>query len=75
MTEIKTPLGSMVKCYNAERTVCDMLRSKRRFEIETVVRAVKNYVKGDSVNYKRLYEYSMLFKVERLLRNYLEVLQ
>ena len=75
LTEIKTPLGSMVKCYNAERTVCDMLRSKRRFEIETVVSAVKNYVKGDSVNFKRLYEYSTLFKVEGLLRNYLEVLQ
>ena len=43
MTIRKTTLGNEVRCYNAERTICDLLRSRNRLDEETVIGAVKNY--------------------------------
>ncbi|MBS7295325.1 MAG: abortive phage infection protein, partial [Treponema sp.] len=58
----------------AERTVCDILRSRSRMDEETVVSAVKNYVLSKDKDFFRLYEYAQKFKVSEQVRKYMEVL-
>ncbi|MBQ4340161.1 MAG: type IV toxin-antitoxin system AbiEi family antitoxin domain-containing protein [Firmicutes bacterium] len=70
----KTTLGNEVKCYNPERTICDILRSRNRLNIETVVSAIKNYAASSNKDLNLLAEYAPKFGVEKVLRNYLEVL-
>ncbi|MBE6020843.1 MAG: abortive phage infection protein [Clostridiales bacterium] len=70
----KTTLGNEVKCYNPERTICDILRSRNRLNIETVVSAIKNYAASSNKDLYLLAEYAPKFGVEKVLRNYLEVL-
>lgn len=70
----KTTFGNPVRCYDPERTVCDILRSRSRMDEETVISAVKNYAVKKDKNLFRLYEYAQKFKVLETVRKYMEVL-
>lgn len=70
----KNTLGNEVRCYNPERTICDLLRSRNRIDEETVVSAIKNYVKSSEKDLKLLAEYAPLFGVNKTLKRYMEVL-
>lgn len=74
LTKKRTTFGNMVPCYDAERTLCDILRSRRRLDDETVVAAIKNYSKSNEKDLFRLYEYAPKFHVLTTLKKYLEVL-
>ena len=74
LISLKTTFGNTVRCYNAERTICDLLRSRHRLEEEFVISAVKNYGTSKSKNLNLLSEYADLFKVKNLLKHYMEVL-
>lgn len=72
--EIKTTFGNIVKCYNPERTICDLLRSRSRLDEELVISAIKNYVNSKEKDLNRLAEYSMMFRVSKEVKKYIEVL-
>ena len=59
---------------DAERTVCDLLRSRTRIDEETVIAAIKNYAESRNKDLNKLSEYAKQFKVEKTLKRYLEVL-
>jgi predicted transcriptional regulator of viral defense system len=69
-----TTFGNEVRCYNPERTICDILRSRNRLDEETVVSAIKNYASFDKKDLNLLSVYAQQFKVSKELRKYLEVL-
>ena len=66
--------GNKVKCYNAERTICDILRSRNRLDDETLITALKKYAVSPNKNLNLLFEYSKMFRVSNILKKYLEVL-
>ena len=74
ITNKKTTFGNTVRCYNAERTVCDILRSRNRMDEETVISSLKNYSEHKDKNLLKLGEYAELFKVSEVVRQYMEVL-
>lgn len=70
----KTPAGNEVKLYNAERTLCDILKGRSRTDIQVISEAFKRYVKQEKINIPLLSKYAKLLRVEKKLRPYLEVL-
>lgn len=72
--EKKTTFGNTVRCYDPERTICDILRSRSRMEEETVIAAIKNYSEYKDKNLHNLGKYAELFNVSRQIRQYMEVL-
>lgn len=70
----KTTFGNPVRCYNMERTICDLLRSRSRCDEETVIGAIKNYAATKDKNLNLLADYARSLKVEKSLRRYMEVL-
>lgn len=70
----KTTFGNAVRCYNAERTICDVFRSRSRLDEETVISAIKNYVASTDKDLNMLAECASHFGVEKILKRYLEVL-
>lgn len=70
----KTTFGNSVQCYNMERTICDLLRSRSRCDEETVIGAIKNYAATKDKNLNLLADYARSLKVEKSLRRYMEVL-
>lgn len=70
----RTPFGREVPCYNAERTVCDLLRSRSRCDEETVIAALKNYAAEGRVNAPLLADYATRLGIMKKLKPYMEVL-
>lgn len=70
----QTPFGHTVPVYDMERTICDLLRSRSRIEIQTFQGALKSYARRKDKNLRALMQYAGMFKVEKILRQYLEVL-
>lgn len=74
VTTTKTPFDHTVPVYDMERTICDLLRSRSRMEIQVFQDALKQYVRRKDKNLRTLMQYAAMFHVEKLLRQYLEVL-
>lgn len=74
ITKTQTPGGNAVSVYDAERTLCDVLRSRNRVDVSVVTDAFKRYAAQKEKNIPRLSQYAKTLKVEEKLRSYLEVL-
>lgn len=72
--QLKTSFGNPIKVYNIERTICDILRSKNRIDIQILTDALKRVVKIKFLDYILISEYARKFNVEKALNNYMEVL-
>ena len=74
LTEAATTFGNAVRCYNAERCFCDILRDRKRMDEDTVLNFIKHYAAYEKKNLHRLAEYAQAFHMEDKVRTYLEVL-
>ena len=70
----KNTFGNEVRCYDAERTICDLLRSRKRMDEETVISAIKKYAAYKDKDLNRLAVYAEKFSVSKILKQYMEVL-
>lgn len=71
---LRTPAGNPVACYDLERTICDVIRSRNKMGTETVLSALKLYAASPKKNLNLLDEYARQMRVSGILRQYLEVL-
>lgn len=69
-----TPNGLKVNTYNAERTICELIQKRKKTDIQVTTSAIKSYMEQSKKDIPLLSEYATLFKVEKPLRYYLEVL-
>ena len=69
-----SPSGHSVRTYNAERTICDLFRSRKNIEVQDLQSAVKEYVRLKEKNIPQLLRYARAFSVEKQVRQYLEAL-
>lgn len=72
--ELNTAFGNPIIVYNIERTVCDILRSRSRIDIQILSDAMKRVAKNKNLDYILLMEYAETLNVKNLLNNYMEVL-
>ncbi len=70
----KTTFGNTIKVYSVERTICDIIRSRNRIDIQILIPALKKIVRLKSVDYSLLMNYAKKLKIEKILNHYLEVL-
>lgn len=74
LTSGKTIFGREIKCYDMERTICDIIRSRNQMDIAILADAIKRYSRRKDKNLPQLMRYAESFRVTKLLRNYMEVL-
>ena len=73
-TTLQTPAGNSVQAYDLERTICDVIRSRNKVGTETFLAALKMYAASPKKNLNKLNTYAKQMRVEKVLRQYLEVL-
>jgi predicted transcriptional regulator of viral defense system len=71
---LSSKMGHQVRTYDIERTVCDVLRNKRRIDAQTIIAALKNYAATPGKNLNRLRRYAEAFRLTKTVQSYLEVL-
>lgn len=70
----KTEFGRDIIMYNKERTICDLIRSRNQLDTDLINVAIRQYLAGKEKNIPLMMRYAEQFKVQRILRNYLEIL-
>lgn len=70
---IKDANGNKIKCYDIERNICDIIRSKNRIDSEQVKKTIKNYLKLKNKNLKKLSDYSKQMGIYEQVMNYVEL--
>ena len=71
---MKSPHGNEIRTTNLERTICDVLRSRNQIDIQFVNEALKKYVVHKDRNIDQLYNYASQFRIQRIVRTYIEIL-
>lgn len=74
LTQAQTPFGHTVSVYDRERTICDIVRSRNTVEAQIFQNAIKQYSRSREKNLRRLMQYAQAFHIEKILRQYMEVL-
>lgn len=71
---MNTPFGNSVPVYDPERTICDIIRSKSGIEIQTFRDALRQYTASNKKDLRKLMNYAQMFRIEKTLRQYMEIL-
>ncbi|MBE6688859.1 MAG: hypothetical protein E7588_06230 [Ruminococcaceae bacterium] len=73
-TTLRTPAGNDVPAYDLERTICDVIRSRNKLGTETFLAALKLYAASHKKDLNKLNSCAKKMRVDKVLRQYLEVL-
>lgn len=71
---VTNSFGHEIPMYDLERTICDLVRSRSHFEFQDFQSALKRYAKRKDKDLNKLMQYAKQFRVQNVLKNYLEVL-
>jgi hypothetical protein len=71
---IKSPHGNDIKTFNLERTICDLLRSRNQIDVQQINEPVKRYAGRKDRNIDLLFNYAGQFSIQKIIREYIEVL-
>jgi predicted transcriptional regulator of viral defense system len=71
---MNTPHGNQVRVTDLERTICDIVRSRNQIDVQVRNTALKGYVKNKDRNLNRLHAYAKQFRIQTIVRDYLEIL-
>ena len=72
--EMKSPFGMKIKVYDAERTICDIIKNKNKIDSEIFVEALKEYARSKNKNLSKLTKYAKIMKIEKKVNEYMEIL-
>ncbi len=72
--EMTSPYGNPIKIYNAERSICDILKNPNSVDIELYNKIINNYFKQKNKNLALLEEYAKILNVHKKFQNIMEVL-
>lgn len=65
MEIIKSPLGMDIKCYDVERTICDIIKDKKNMDKEIYIKALKWYAERKDKDLLKLAKYSKKLNIEK----------
>ncbi|MCF0109084.1 MAG: type IV toxin-antitoxin system AbiEi family antitoxin domain-containing protein [Erysipelotrichaceae bacterium] len=66
--------GNMLRVYDKERTICDIIRKKDYMDVAVFNHAITQYMKSKDKNLTRLIQYAQEFHIEKKLRMIMGVL-
>ncbi len=66
--------SSKVKVYNMEKTICDLVRYRKKIGNDIMLECIKNYMARSDRNINKLMQCAEKLKVQKLVKQYIEVL-
>lgn len=73
ITETNSPQGGLIRLYDRERCVCDLIRDKKNMDMQLYTQTVKDYFRSGA-DCRKLLKYGKQFGIEEQIRTYMEVL-
>ena len=72
--DVKTQFGNTVKVYDKERCICDLIKNRNKYEVQTFQSAIKGYMRGRDKRLNRLIKYAEAMKIRDEVMKYVEVM-
>lgn len=72
--EVVNSFGNTVPVYNLERTMCDIVRNRSRIEMQDYQSAIKGYLLRKDKDIDQLMRYAKKFKVDKIIKGFMEVM-
>ena len=69
-----SPQGGLIRLYDRERCICDMIRDRKNTDPQVFSQAVKGYFSSKEYDMIRLMEYAGHFHLEEKIQEYMEIL-
>lgn len=74
MCELQSSSGNMVRAYDMERCVCDLIKDRKKYEVQLFQTAIKEYMSHKNKNLTKLIEYAEKLDIRDEVMKYVEVL-
>jgi len=74
ITEVNSPSGNMLRAYDVERTLCDIVKGNNACDIQLVNQAMKAYAVSKGKDIAKLIAYAERLRVKPKILRYMEVL-
>ena len=71
--EVENMFGNLVRVYDEERTICDLIKYRNKYDGETFIKALKTY-KRKSNNQIKLFKYAKIMGIEKKVYEIMEVI-
>lgn len=75
LTKIESPQGMEVRCYDIERTICDIVKERTKIDPQIFSDAINQYLEKKIINSRKLMNYAKKLGVEDEIMKYIEVLR
>lgn len=72
--EVPSLSGNMVKAYDKERCICDLIKDRKKYEVQLYQTAIKEYMYSKEKNLTRLIEYAIKLGLRDEVMIYVEVM-
>lgn len=73
ITNLKTMFGNEVRVYGREKTICDIIKRRDKYDGETFIKAVKIYAKSNP-NQTKLFKYARSMGIEKKVFEIMEII-
>lgn len=74
ITKVCSPCGNLIKAYDIERTLCDIVKTKHSADIQVINQAMKAYAASKDKDIAKLMSYAEKLRVKPKILTYMEVL-
>lgn len=71
----KLDSGNMIRVYDLDKTICDIIKNKKKIDAEIFNKAIREYFYSKKKNTLKLYEYAKKMNIYNKVRDTFEVLQ
>lgn len=72
--DVETNFGNIVRAYDKERTICDILKQKDEMDVQVFRFAMREYMGMKDRNLRNLMKYAKIYGMEEKVRMYTEVM-
>lgn len=73
--DYKLDSGYIIRVYDIERTICDIIKNKKKLDQELTNKAIREYFYSNNRNTLKLYDYAKKLNIYDKVRNTFEVLK
>ena len=71
----KLDSGNIIRVYDLDKTICDIIKNKKKIDAEIFNKAIREYFYSQKKNTLKLYEYAKKMNIYNKVRDTFEVLQ
>ncbi len=75
VTSFKLNSGNVIRVYDLDRTICDVIKNKKKLDAELVNKAIRDYFYSNKKNTLKLYEYAKKMNIYKKVKDIMEVLK